>query len=41
MKGVNVLMLLVLIAALTGCNTLQGFGRDLQGLGSALEDATS
>jgi entericidin B len=35
-----VLMLLIVAFALTGCETTEGVGRDLQNAGDEIEDAT-
>ena len=32
------LLLLLAMFAMTGCNTVEGMGRDLQGAGQAIED---
>jgi predicted small secreted protein len=34
----SLLALLALAAATTGCNTVEGAGRDIQGAGEAIED---
>jgi predicted small secreted protein len=39
-RSAALLLLLALVAgALAGCNTAEGFGRDLRHLGEAIEDA--
>ncbi len=37
-KGVAVLVLLVLAAALTGCNTIRGLGRDIERGGAGIQN---
>lgn len=41
MKRVIIAMMLALLAAplLTGCNTVEGAGRDIEGAGEAVQDA--
>jgi entericidin A len=43
MKRTVALMLIALfsIAALSGCNTVHGFGKDVQKVGEKVEDASS
>jgi predicted small secreted protein len=43
MKRTVALMLMALfsIAALSGCNTVNGFGKDVQKVGEKMEDASS
>lgn len=37
MKKLTALAMLCLVVVLTGCNTVQGFGEDLQKLGSKID----
>jgi entericidin A len=38
MKKLTFLMLLCLAAMVTGCNTVKGFGQDLQKLGGKIDE---
>ena len=39
MKKITTLLAAVLVLGLVGCNTVQGFGQDVQKAGEKLEDA--
>ena len=39
MKPIAALFTMTLLLALTGCNTIQGVGQDVQKAGQVLEDA--
>ena len=39
MKKIATLLAAVLVLGLVGCNTVQGFGQDVQKAGEKLEDA--
>ncbi|MDW5378455.1 entericidin A/B family lipoprotein [Halomonas sp. HP20-15] len=39
MKGSLILAALMLLVALAGCNTMQGLGKDVEKVGSEIEEA--
>ncbi len=41
MKTITALLALLFALALAGCNTVRGFGQDVQKVGDKLEDAAS
>ena len=41
MEKVLLLLAMLSVFGLTGCETMEGFGRDLQTLGDAIEDSAS
>ncbi|MCW8854603.1 MAG: entericidin A/B family lipoprotein [Gammaproteobacteria bacterium] len=40
MKKLTLIMLLIGFVSVTGCNTVEGFGKDLQKLGKSIEKKT-
>lgn len=41
MKGSLIAALLLLLVALAGCNTMEGLGKDVEKVGSEIEEAAS
>ena len=41
MKKILVLIAMLMAISLSGCETMEGLGRDLQNLGDAIEDEAS
>jgi len=41
MKGVLMMATLLLLVALAGCNTMEGLGKDVEKVGSEIEEAAS
>jgi len=40
-QSIRWLLLTAIVLPLMGCNTMEGLGKDIQGLGKALEDSSN
>lgn len=41
MKRILLMSVLLLLVTLAGCNTMQGFGKDIEKVGSEIEEAAN